>query len=122
MYSYVSPDAIELARMLYHDTLVSCDPVQFFGLTTANQLAPALPHLCACGHLLHLVNFTCCCVLCALLFCAYEHYCFIYCMPCTAACLLLVATVCCHVFVLLIYCVLCITAVLSVSPTALCDN
>ena len=28
--------------MLYHGTSVSCNPVQFFGLTTANQLAPAL--------------------------------------------------------------------------------
>ena len=28
--------------MLYHNTSVSCDPVQFFGPTTGNQLAPAL--------------------------------------------------------------------------------
>ena len=32
----------ELAGMLYHSTSVSCKPVQIFGLTTANQLAPAL--------------------------------------------------------------------------------
>ena len=28
--------------MLYHGTLVSCNPVQFFGLTTANKVAPTL--------------------------------------------------------------------------------
>ena len=28
-----------------HGTSVSCDPVQFFGLTTANELAPALHRL-----------------------------------------------------------------------------
>ena len=39
-YSFL--DSIELARMLYHSTSVSCNPAQFFGLTTANQLAPAL--------------------------------------------------------------------------------
>ena len=35
--------------MLYHGTSVSCNPVQFFGLTTANQLAPALVPLLLYG-------------------------------------------------------------------------
>ena len=36
---HVSPDSIELAKMFYHSTSVSCPN---FGLTTANPLAPAL--------------------------------------------------------------------------------
>ena len=35
-------DSTELTRTLHHGTSVSCDPVQFFSLTTANQLTPAL--------------------------------------------------------------------------------
>ena len=40
--NHVSLDSMKLARILYYGTLVSCNQVQLFGLTTANELAPAL--------------------------------------------------------------------------------
>ena len=40
---HVSTNSIELTRMLYNSTLVTCNSVQLFGLITANQLALALP-------------------------------------------------------------------------------
>ena len=44
---YVSLDSTEIARMYTMAHQLSCNPVQIFGLTTENKLAPAVVSL---GH------------------------------------------------------------------------